>query len=312
MHLVWRLVQNACITTMSAIQNTLAALCAYDSCYAGLSNADLLPMPGNAFQLRRVHACFLKWIDQADEIGLREVRVNQAVLPHYPGFAPRLLFIAPHAQGCVAAWEWLEGQDLRAGAARKQHLPQAFERLGSFHAVQQAQPFVESPTNGASYASIPSLLEGEIALLGTSYPIPNLAHLLHPLQQGYATFTHGDMHPGNLRLTPSGVQLIDWGYARPGLNLFDLDYIQSVGLPDDDADEWWKIGPAEAPNVLAAYSRSSGLEVTPALHQAVMLWAELRSHLNAMQAGDEAATARSHQRLQALLHLMSPTPAAEN
>ncbi len=79
------------------------------------------------------------------------------------------------------------------------------------------------------------------------------------LAAGYPTLIHGDLHPGNLRLTTRGLFFVDWGYARQTLNFFDLDYVRLLPMPGETEQPWWLITPDEATAVLPAYFAACGL-----------------------------------------------------
>jgi hypothetical protein len=91
-----------------------------------------------------------------------------------------------------------------------------------------------------------------------------------------------------------GVFFLDWAYAHRGVNLLDLDYVQSIKLGSEDEElPWWTIGPAEAGPVLFAYFEACGLSHLDrmSVHRAVMLHAELRSHTNARKRGNDEGVA---------------------
>jgi serine/threonine protein kinase len=45
------------------------------------------------------------------------------------------------------------------------------------------------------------------------------------------TLVHGDMHPGNVVVTPEGAAIIDWGNARSGPEMLDLANVTEMGSP---------------------------------------------------------------------------------
>lgn len=250
---------------------------------------------------------FVKVILPGDSLGQNELRANQQALAHSTLPTPRLLRVVHTPQAEIACWEWLEGEDLRLRG--RERLSQAFARLGEFHASQRFVGPLTCPLDGRVYASLPALLDA-IA----SYAPPDLREAcvvrLCLLEAGYPTFIHGDMHPGNLRWQPgeggepAALYFVDWGFACPSLNLFDLDYIHSVTLdPPEEVDTWWNITPAEARDVLPAYFAACGLgNLNPwEIQRSVMLWALLRSHYNASQNDDAPAAELAHRRIENLL-----------
>lgn len=246
---------------------------------------------------------FAKWIAEDDERGRNELEINRTVLRRASLPVPALLYVLPAGQGRLALWEWVEGGDLRQEG--RDWLPQAFRLLGHFHAEQRHNGALFSPATGQTYPSVRDLVRGEAASLGALLPPsyrPRCAALLRRLECGYPTLIHGDMHPGNLRLAPDGLRFVDWGYARPSLNLFDLDYIRSVDL-GEAADEWWHIRPAEAGQILPAYFEAAGLGGWDdrAVHRGVMLWAALWAHANLTRAHDFSAQKICRQRIARLL-----------
>ncbi len=246
---------------------------------------------------------FAKWIAADDERGRNELEINRTVLRRAGLPVPALLHVLPAGQGRLALWEWVEGGDLRQEG--RDLLPQAFRLLGRFHADRRHTGPLFSPATGQTYPSVRSLLQGEAAALGALLPPsyrPRCAEFLLRLECGYPTLIHGDMHPGNLRRAPDGLRFVDWGYARPSLNLFDLDYIRSVDL-GDAADEWRHIRPAEAEQILPAYFEAAGLGgYDPgAVHRGVMLWAALWAHAGLTRAHDFTAQKVCRQRIARLL-----------
>jgi hypothetical protein len=246
---------------------------------------------------------FTKWIADDDEHGRNELEINRTVLPQSGLPVPKLLHVLPAGQGRLAIWEWAGEEDLRAQG--RDLLPQAFRLLGNFHAGQRHPGQLSSPVTNKTYPSVPDLLQGEAEDLGGLLPPawrPRCAAGLAVLECGYPTLIHGDMHPGNLRRTQQGVLFVDWGYARRSLNLFDLDYIRSIGL-DEDADEWWHIRPPEAERILPDYFAAAGLGALGhrAVHRGVMLWAALWAHYNVTRAHDFAGQKVCRRRIEMLL-----------
>jgi Ser/Thr protein kinase RdoA (MazF antagonist) len=253
---------------------------------------------GNAYCLHNGdQSLFIKWISDDDRYGANEIWVNQQFLRQIPLVVPRFIGAWPTAGATVAAWEWLDGIDLRT--VRRDLLPDAFAALGHFHASQRQAGPVYSPTNHQRYETIDALLQGELHFLCSHLDKPveqECAPFFVRLQAGYGALIHGDMHPGNLRFADERLYFVDWGYARCSLNLFDLDYCQSVRFPQQDELPWWIVSPQEAEAVLPAYFAACGLaqlEVAP-IHRAVMLWNELRSHYHSVlnQNQEEIVTCR--------------------
>jgi thiamine kinase-like enzyme len=250
-------------------------------------------------------AYFVKWISDDDAYGQNEIRINQEVLAHTDLPTPRLLQLIPAEQATIVCWEWLEGTDLRRQF--RELLPQAFNSLGRFHAIQQHMGTVISPTTLRAFSTIGELLEAELAFLCRDF-VPAIHSACKPYfellrDSGYPTLIHGDMHPGNLRLTSRGLLFVDWGFALPSLNLFDLDYIQSVELEPEAEKNWWDITPVEAESILPAYFQSSGSGAVDmrAVHRAVMVWNQLGSSYNALSNGNETGARRCRQNLERLL-----------
>ncbi len=265
----------------------------------------LTHLQANAYELRHGSgALFVKVIPHGDPIGMNEIVVNQTLLTRDDLPVPRLILTTGVGDATLACWEWLEGGDLRTGS--RHLLPEAFALLGRFHLARRHTGPVFSPTTHTAHGSIRELLDAERAVLCDGWN-PDVKSACDPLfamlEIGYPTLIHGDMHPGNLRLTERGLQFVDWGYARHSLNLFDLDYVRSVDL-GDEGPSWWTIQPAEAPAVLSAYARTCGLPFAGVLqaHHAVMLWGELCGHYNAMRKGDRKGAAQARQKVNLLLH----------
>ena len=252
-------------------------------------NAYLLVNGGRSYHV--------KWIPAGDKRGRNEVNVNQTVLRDSSAPAPRLVFMTEADGGLVAAWEKLDGSDLRTG--NRQALPEAFRVLARFHIACRRDGPVHSNITNRDYAAIGEMLRDELELHCSLLPDgqsvrQKCAPVLAALDTGFPTLVHGDFHPGNIIRNKSGIYFLDWAYAHKGVNLLDLDYIQSVSLETEgETLPWWTIGPAEAGPVLSAYFEACGLshlDVTN-VHRAVMLHAQLRSHTNARRHGNEAGAA---------------------
>ena len=128
--------------------------------------------------------------------------------------------------------------------------------------------------------------------------------MLSALDTGFLTLVHGDFHPGNIIRNNSGIYFLDWAYAHRGVNLLDLDYVESVDLEaEGETLPWWTVGPAEAGPVLSAYFETCGLNPLDIanVHRAVMLHAQLRSHTNASRRGNNAGAAVALRNIHQLL-----------
>ncbi len=271
--------------------------------YAELDICCLEQVQEHAFHLYcRDRSLFLKLIPHNDERGKNEICVNRAVLSSADIPAPRLVFILDSGEFSLAAWEWLDGSDLRE--LHREYLPAAFARLGSFHAAQRHRRPVSSPVTGRAFGSIAEMLHADAVFLCSFYdPSFETRCVRHfsLLEAGYPTFIHGDLHPGHICFTPGGLKFVDWSYAIHSLNLFDLSYVWSVPL-DKERTPWWIITPSEAQIVLPAYFIACGMgncDYRP-IHQAVMLWSELWSHYNCMQnhlTEERAACCKNIERL---------------
>jgi len=258
----------------------------------------LTPVQENVYLL--VHggqAYHVKWIPADDKLGRNEVRVNQTVLRDCSAPAPRLLFVTETDGGLVAVWEKLDGADLPTD--NRQALPEGFRVLGRFHLAQRCGGPVHSIVTDKDYATIGEMLRDELELHcsplvdGQSVQ-QTCAPVMTALDSGFPTFVHGDVHPGNIITNSSGIYFIDWAYAHRGVNLLDLDYVESIELESDGKTlPWWTIGPAEAGPVLSAYFEACGLSHLDIrnVHRAAMLHAQLRSHTNASRHGNASGAA---------------------
>jgi hypothetical protein len=227
---------------------------------------------------------FIKWILGSDLNGLNEIKINQTWLPDSELHTPQLIMVLPSESGYLAAWEWIEGKDLRN--QHRELLSQAFAQIGRYHQAHRNRAPVISPISKHEYSSIPEMLKGELALLCADFPDPiPQALLVDFLSIGYATRIHGDLHPGNIHAVGENLFFTDWGYAINSLNLLELEYIQSVEFePASDPGEWWLIRSEEARVVLPAYFDACGLDGCNVIliHWAVMVWAQLQSHFNSI------------------------------
>ncbi len=250
---------------------------------------------------------FIKWIPPDDQYGLNEIQVNREIAAKANSPVPRLLFVSQTERASLACWEWLEGVDLRH--QHRHLLPDAFARLGEFHSAQRHDQFVYSPTTHQAFASIREMLKDEVDFLCSAYDgsaKSQCGSILSLLEVGYPTLIHGDMHPGNIYFTEAGLKFVDWGYSIRSLNLFDLDYVQSLSLntPVNTSElSWWVITPSESEPVLRAYFNTCGLGGLDykQTHLAVMLWGELRACHNSLANNDQAGAAVCHQNIERLI-----------
>lgn len=239
----------------------------------------------------------VKWISNDDKLGFNEIRMNTEVLYGSSAPAPRLVCAVATDGGHVAAWESLPGSDLREH--NRAALPDAFAELGRFHRAHRSRGPVHSNLTDRDYPAIPELLRDELDFCSTLLPGARTvkhraAELLAPLGSGFPTVVHGDFHPGNIIVNADGIFFLDWAYAHHGVNLLDLDYVESTRLGGARGElQWWTIGPDEAGPVLSRYFEAAemkGLDGSR-VHRAVMLHAQLRSHTNARNRGNDEGAA---------------------
>jgi hypothetical protein len=152
-----------------------------------------------------------------------------------------------------------------------------------------AVPLYSRYTN-LEYASIDDFLSDELTfhLRMADHPFPREAcwELLKPLAAGFPTYTHGDVHPGNVIRRPDReYTLLDPEYLHIGVNYLDLDYVDWWGL-EADPPPWWVIR-LRARQSVAAYFAAVGAEARtiPSIMAAVCLLTTLRSHTNAVRLG---------------------------
>ena len=272
--------------------------------YLGAPSYGLEPLQENAYALYSATAClFLKWIAADDPYGQNEIRINRqlASMADFPG--PRLLFSVPSGQATLAGWEWAAGSDLRQHG--REALPQAFAELGRFHSRQRNAGPVYAPNAHHFYATVPAMLDAELATLTVGLERAVVARCTEAFQllaAGYVTCIHGDLHPGNIRVAAARIQFVDWGYAANSLNLFDLGYVQRHEGQGVDANAWWQIKPSEADAVLAAYFAASGMPPVDwqPLHWAVEVWSALYGYHNARVRQNVVGVTDSIARLHAL------------
>lgn len=261
----------------------------------------------DAYRIQRnEQAFFAKWIAPDDSRGQNELEINRTVLAATTFPVPKLLHVISAGADRLAVWEWVEGDDLRS--AHRELLPEAFRRLGEFHASQRGNGPVSSSVTGQSYETAEAFLQGETRALCVDLSSAQrgaCARIMQRLSCGYPTLIHGDIHPGNLRAAPSGLVFLDWGYARRSINLLDLDYVRSIPIQPPETD-WWIIQPEEAEGVLSAYFSACGLpdvEIRKT-HFSLMVWAALWTLYNSRQFDDGARTL-AQRRLEYLLEVQS-------
>jgi Ser/Thr protein kinase RdoA (MazF antagonist) len=268
----------------------------------------LSPVQENVFRLECSGQSYLvKWVSDDDEVGRHEVAVNKNVLRNLQVRSPKLLFTGRAADGEVACWEWIDGTDLRT--ERRDLLPEAFAALGRFHLQQKHAGPVHSSYTSRDYRSVQELVADELAFHcwdpADQDQLQNrCASVLASLEAGYATFIHGDFHPGNVRFDGQNLFIVDWGLAHNSSNLIDLDYVQSVPLEHEGPRPWWCVGPEEAPAVLAAYAEAGELSHRSIVtaQRAVMLLAELRTRTNARTRNNSAGMTIARANIERLLN----------
>ncbi len=289
---------------MGIINKIIAALKTTGPEFAQLKESDFEPVQENAFCLRTSPPFFIKYIADDDDLGNNEIWVNQTILPTASILNPRLIFTIKTTDATIAGWEWLDGADLH-----EQHrdlLPKAFEQLGYFHAQQRHNNPVSSLITRRTFTTIPDLLKAEFEFLLTFHDNSVCHHAkiaISLLETGYPTYIHGDVHPGNIRLTSQGLQFVDWGYCTSSLCWFDLGYVQTIILDDTQDQDWWCITPDEAQLVLPAYSLACGVDTYDykQIHPAVMFWSELWAYNNCVRTGNEVDARISRQHLERLM-----------
>ncbi|MBN2004418.1 MAG: phosphotransferase [Anaerolineae bacterium] len=270
----------------------------------------LEPLQENVYGLMndRGKRFFVKLIAEDDRRGNNELHVNQTLSKTGELPAPQLLFNVKMPGATAACWEWSAGVDLRY--RHRELLPQVYAQLGQFHLARKNDGCVCSPATYAEYDSIPAFLAGELEALGSFLDQAEqrrCAAAFSLLEAGFVTTIHGDMHPGNVRRTEDGFQVVDWEFSVNSLNLLDLDYLQSLpGLETEPDDEWWNILPEESEKILPAYFEACGMGDADwrSIHLAVMAWAALRAHYNAAHYKNMAGAARSLRNLRRVLQTL--------
>jgi Ser/Thr protein kinase RdoA (MazF antagonist) len=140
-------------------------------------------------------------------LGQNEVNVNTTVLRDNSAPAPRLVFVTQTDGGLVAAWEKLDGADLRVH--NRGALPRAFGVLGRLHLAQRCDGPIHSNITDKDYPAIGEMLRDELDLHCSLLPDgqsvgQRCARVLAPLEQGFTTLMHGDFHPGNIIVNAKG------------------------------------------------------------------------------------------------------------
>jgi len=287
----------------------MAALRAHVAELTQVTDQSLEPIQENAYRLATQPAYFVKLIADEDRLGQNELRVHQDILKKAQIPRPELVYQMKIPGATIACWDWLEGTDLRYQG--RDWLVQAFEHLGRFHAQQRHEGPLESPVTQRRYDTVEDLLEVDLATLVRQHPETVRKAALKArglLGMGYATFIHGDMHPGNLRLAREGLKFVDWGYCIPSLNLFDLGYIETVELDDPgEGTPWWTILPGEACLVLPAYFAACGMGGVDydQVQLAVMFWSKLWAYENCVKFGNSADAVKVANQLMKMASLLS-------
>ena len=234
----------------------------------------LTELKENAYRLSSATGpYFLKWIPNQENIFHDELNEEHLKILSASVYAPTLLFPQGFEGGTLAIWEWLSGEDLRK--ENRHLLPAAFASLGDFHqGCRHDLPVLAADRQ--AFRTVDELVSAEQARLTPLIEESDqyaFRACLNRLRQGYATYIHGDMHPGNIFKTRRGFQFVDWSLMVPSLNFFDLDYIESVKL-DLPMQFWAYMDPKEAEPILESYASHCGLDDIDILgiHIAVMLW----------------------------------------
>lgn len=272
--------------------------------FANITEQHLEPIQDKVYRLWTTPSYFIKWIPDNDRLGQNEIWVNQTILQKEDALAPCLIFTIRLDEGSVAGWEWLEGIDLRH--QHRDYLPQAFAKLGQFHANQRHEGVVYSLITRQGYNTPKELLESEHKFLCTYHDdeiTRKAMSAFSVLEAGYPTYIHGDLHPGNIHLTGKGIRFVDWSYSISSLSLFDLSYVETICFEATDGNEWWSITPDKSKKVLPAYFDASGLEEDhiDQILQAVMLWTKLWAYYNSIRLENKSVAIKCKQQIRQLI-----------
>lgn len=289
---------------MKLESNILRALREQKPEFANINEKYLEQVQEHAYHLHATHPLFVKWFSKDDTLGKNEIRVNQRVLQKHEDLAPRLIQIIQLEDGVIGCWEWLTGSDLRY--KYRNYLPKAFAKLGNFHKAHRHDQVIYSLITQQAYNTSKELLEAEYKFL-CSYHEDEIAKKAKPifskLETGFPTNVHGDLHPGNIKLSNGELKFIDWGYSKSSINLFDLSYVETIHCEDSNANEWWVIAPKEAQEVLSAYFGAIGMPVEKIdqIHRAVMLWTKLWAYYNCVRYKNQAEAERCKRNINCIL-----------
>ncbi len=274
----------------------------------GLGNlqaSDIERIQENVYRVRGNRNYLLKWIGRTDELGRNEIWVNQNVLGSDTINVAKLAAVIQMREGIVACWEWEAGTDLRR--ENRNRLSDAFTAIGRFHYRHRYDGPLQSLVTHKTYETVAALLQSESEYLCRHHEdgiFHKVRKAFSKLEVGYPTWIHGDFHPGNIRWTKDGVQIVDWAYAIRSLNLFELSYVEVMQLSDNE--EWWIITPGEARRVLPAYFQAAGMSASDMyeVQQVVMLWAKLWAYDNSIKYRNEAEISKTKQQIDTILQVL--------
>jgi hypothetical protein len=228
----------------------------------------------------------LRFIPQDARYAHRAIRTLEQVPPSPFLMLQPLRDFVHCEEGAIAVLEWIPGSTLRE--ANQDELPLFFDRLARWHKGNAGTLPLYSRYTDREYSSIAEFVDGELechlAILGLCDQEKSCRDILEPLTSGIATYTHGDVHSGNIVRRPDGgFALLDPEYLHAGCNYLDLDYIDWWGIEPDPAP-WWVIKD-QARESVAAYFAALGVDARgiPAIMKAIRLLSALRSHTNSVQ-----------------------------